>query len=258
MIFNIYKIYKWQSLIGSFIGAMTPFMLWWFTEKYRQRKKFVDNLYFLEKILVDQINDTIEMKKNITDFIDKKITELIKNINENDPNIFSIDYTFFPLFPVTQLSEQIYKINTQSGYIENRLAKSFQLSRNMPHIIKDLKRQFENTIELNRNLALNKINPPNIQKTSYLYNINSYAEMLRKDMLNTNIPVYLKSLVQAREALDELRKIGLRKWRIKFDPRYRFFMTQKMYLTAKENSYDKIEVYFKERVESRLKEIQKI
>ncbi len=258
MILNLYKIYKWQSLIGAFIGAATPFILWWITEKYRQRRDYINNLYFLEKILVDQINDTLEIEKNITDFIDKRLNKLVENIKNNDSNTFSIDFAFFPLFPVTQLSEQIYKINTKSGYIENKLAKSFQLSRNMPYIINDLKRQFESTIDLNRELSLKKINSPQVQKEMYLNNINDYITLLKRDMLGINISVYLRSLVQTREALDELRKIGLFKWRLRFDPKYSFFKNKELYLKAKEDSFNNIEEYFRSRVEENLKNIRNI
>lgn len=248
----------WQTLIGSFLGAMTPFLLWWITEKYRQKKNYKDNLYFLEKILVDQINDTIEMKKTILDFIDKRLNELVKHIKNNAPDAFSIDSAYFPLFPVLPLSEQIHTIDTKSGYIENKLAKTFQLSRNMPHIIEDIKRQFENTIELNKNLALAQANPPHIQKQNYLDNINRYIAMIKRDMLDTNIPIYLKSLIQTREALNGLRRLGLIKWRIKFDPKYQFHINKKEYQQAKEATFKKIEEYFNKKVEDRIIEVQNL
>ncbi|MFA6446981.1 MAG: hypothetical protein WCW31_01855 [Patescibacteria group bacterium] len=28
----------WQGLIGSMIGAMSPFLLWWFAENHREKK----------------------------------------------------------------------------------------------------------------------------------------------------------------------------------------------------------------------------
>lgn len=248
--------YKWQTLFGAFIGAATPFLLWWVAERYQKKKKYVDELYFLEKILVDQINNVIEMKKNIIFFRDNQLNKLVENIKNNKSDKFSIDYTYFPLFYVSPLSSKIYNINTKSYYIENKLSKALQLSRDMPHIIKDLKRQLEDTIELNKDLALNKVNPPDVQKDNYIQNINNYKEILERQMLDVNIPIYLKLLIKTREAINELRRIGLKKWQIKFDPKYRFFINKKTYNEAREHSYDKMEKYFDDIANKIFKELE--
>jgi len=250
-------IYKWQTLVGAAIGAMSPFLLWWTAEKIRRGEDHRKKLYFIEKLLVDQINNVLDAKKTIRRFVNIQLKELICHIQENHPNAFSIDYAFFPSFSIIPLSDEIHKINTNSVYIDNKLGKSCLLSKDFPYIIEGAREQFFQTIQLNRDMALKKINPPEIQKASYLHNIKEYKLMIEKDLLNNNFSIYLKVLVEALEAIKELRKVNLRKWRLKFDPKYRFFKNKKQYIEAKKNSYEKIEKYFEKIVKERLREIKK-
>lgn len=247
---------KWQQLMGAVIGAITPFLLWWIVETYQQRKKYYDDLYVLEKELVNQINSTLDIKKSIIDFINKQLNILIGNIEENPDFAFSVDCTYFPLFSVSSFGEQINHVNTKSGYIENKLAKVSQMSKDMPCIIKDLKRQFDDLINLNRELVLNKSNSPEVQKKIYLNNIIKYKEFLEHDVLGKNIPIYLKILIQTRTALLKLKKIGLIRWQMRFDGSFCFYFNKKVYNKDREKDYDVIEKYFEDEVAEILNKIK--
>lgn len=213
-------------------------------------------MYYLERLLVDQINYLLQSKKTIRHFINTNLETLINDIKSRGEKEFSIDYAFFPLFSVIPINDDIHKINTRSGYIDNKIAKTNQLSREIPQIIKDSRDQFNSTIEINRNLALSKVNPPTTQKNDYIENINNFKKMIEEDLLGQNFSTYLLVLTQTREALNEFRKIGLRKWRLKFDPKYRFFINKKQYGKAKDETFNKIEKYFEQRVQERVSEYE--
>ncbi|GEM_PF-993517 len=250
-------LFDWQQLTGAIIGASAPFVLWWIVEKYQQRKLKRENLDYLERLIVDQINMIIEIERVIRTFIDNRLGELIKNINANPDNAYSVNRSFFPLFSVRVMSENIHGISTRSNYLDNKLAQAYAMSKDLPHIIDDTRQQFTNTIELNEKIAFMKVNPPQAQKQSYLENIKNFRVSLSDDMIDKNIPIYLKTLVQAQVALSEFRKMGFLLWRIKFDPKFRFFWKHETFNKAKEDSYNKIESFFEPRVDKILNEISK-
>jgi len=251
-------IYHWQALVGAIIGAMSPFLLWWLADSLRKRKEYYDNLYYLERLLVDQANTILEAERTIRSFKDTKISELIENIQKNNQNSFSLDYAFFPLFSTMSLGDDIHRISTKSGYIDNKISKLYQISRDIPYIINDVGRQFASMIQLNKDIVLNQKNPPQLQKDQYIDNLKGYKLMLEEYLLDKNFPIYFKVIFQAREAINELRRIGLWKWRLKFDPRYHFFKSKKQYLKAQESLYENIENYFKKNVEEKLLEIENL
>lgn len=250
-------IYKWQALIGAFLGAMSPFLLWWFTDIIKKRKKHFDNLYYLERLLVDQINNVLDADKTIRNFIDTKINDLIENVKKNNTNSFSADSAFFPLFSTIPLNNDIHKTSTNSGYIDNKIAKSHQLSNDMPWMIEDMRKQFSSTIELNKEIAFKKLNPPETQKEEFVQNLIRYKEVLIRDILETNFPVFIKVLTQTLVAIIEFKKMGKLKWRLKFDPRYRFFISKNKYLESRKTLFDEIEEHFKIPVKEKMAEFNR-
>ncbi|MDA1317012.1 MAG: hypothetical protein O3B87_03230 [bacterium] len=251
----IENIFIWQSLIGSAIGAMSPFLLWWVTDSIRKSKNYYDNLYYLERLIVDQANNVLEAESTIRVFSEVKIKLLIQNIKENNQNSYSGDAEFFPLFSMVSLPDSILNVSTKSGYIDNKIGKLFQLSRDMPHIINDLRKQFSYTIEGNREMVILGKNSPRVQKDQYTKNLENYQLML-EEQLEKSFPVFLKVLFQTREALNNLRKIGLQRWRIKFDPRFQFFISNEKYLNAQEMTFERIDRFFEKSVISQLDKIK--
>ncbi|MFA6446982.1 MAG: hypothetical protein WCW31_01860 [Patescibacteria group bacterium] len=217
-----------------------------------------EKLYYLEKLLVDQINNILDTKRTIHHFFDSTLEELLTNIKNHSEESPSLDFTFFPLFSTTPLNDEILKTNTGSGYIDNKIAKTYQLSRDIPLIIDDARKQFLTTMQFNRDYALLKISPPDVQKRSYIYNVKKYRSTLEEDLFEKNFPIYLKVLCETREALNELRKLHIFRWRLKFDPKYKFFLNKRRYIKAKEATYNSIENYFKVAVEKVLSEINEL
>jgi hypothetical protein len=247
--------YKWQAFVGAIIGASAPFILWWFAETYRQRRARKEYLYYLEKLLVDQINMINDVKRTIEFFISKRLVELIDNIKANASEAYSLDQAFFPLFSVRALSNEIHSNTTGSVYIDNKVMESYKFSKDIPFMVDDLRQQFTQLLQTNREIGIRKLNPPSIQRQSYIENIEEFRKAVRRDMLEKNIPIYLKKLVETRVALNELSRIGLRTWRLRFDPKYRFYWRKRDFEEARNRSFDNIENFFKARVKYELGKI---
>lgn len=250
-------IFRWQTLIGAIIGASTPFVLWWFTEMCRRYREYKDGIELLEKLIVDQMNLLIDAKRTIGIFVDEKISKLIQALESDKSDAYNVGLVFFPLFSIRQLDSSIHNINTKSGYVYSKIAKIFSISADFPLIMDDLRRQFEYTLQNNRELSLLKVNSPEIQKTAFIGDLKRYAQVVNYEMLKVNIPVYLKVLAEAKIALSTLRKIGYIRWQLRFNPKCRFYFKKENYKKHLESVSDKIDQYFRGDVRKLLEEIDK-
>ena len=103
--------------------------------------------------------------------------------------------------------------SADSGYIENLKLIVFSKSQEIPIIIEDINRQLYNTIELSTKIGLAKLNGFKAHNESLLENLNRFEELLDKQILGHNIPIYLRDLVKLRIAISKLNEIGLEKWK---------------------------------------------
>ncbi len=242
----------WQDLIGAIIGASAPFILWWFAGKYSRYNRRKEDLYYLHRTIADQINTLLDTRDTITKFINEKLTQLIDKPRPENDTQYSVDLAFFPLFSSHPLGDDVHVKSTGSGYVDNKIARAYKLSKDLPYIIDDLRRQFKETLDFNREISFNKLNPPPFQRASYLKDVSEYRKVLITEMLQQNIPISLKILSEALVSIVELREIGLTRWKLKFDTRYRFYLTKSKQRTAAEKTYENIDSYLKPKVTKQL------
>ncbi len=250
------KLFDWQSLAGALIGAFAAFAVWWVSEKARKKNEYKEGVYYLERLLVDQLNSSYEAKNTLQLFIDNKLTELLQNISTNPLTAYSIDAAFFPLFPVRPISEEIHKITTKSNYVDNKIARAYKISYELAHAMDDARRQFDYTIKTSREIAINRLNPPEVQKKQYYTNVLLYKKFLHEDFLTKNFPIYTKMLAEARVPLSKLREIGIKSWNKKFNPKFKFYLRKKDYEKAKKEIYEKMDEYFTPKVKGLINEIE--
>lgn len=242
----------WFSfVIGSAITIIATLLLNYLNN--RNQKK--DNLYYLERILTDQINLIVDIKRTINDFI-PRIDNLINAINSNPDTAYSADNVFFPLFSSRSLPDEINKIKSGSGYIDNKINRDYHMSKDLPHMINDLRLQLEKTIEKNDKIAFEKLNPPKEQKDQFRRNITEYKLLINRDILGKNIPLYLTTLSETIVAVRELRKIGIIRWKLRFDPKYNFFVNKNKYLENINLLHDNMDKFFKKDTEILLEKIE--
>ncbi len=252
----IENLHYWQELIGAIIGASTPFLLWWFAEKYQQRKIYLERLDYFQRLLADQIDNLVEVKNTIRLFIEKKLPKLVENVRSVESSQYHIGPAFFPLFSVRSLTEEIQGFSTKSGYLDNKLAYSYKLSKDLPLIIDDCRRQFGTLVQTNKEISLAKLNSAQAQKFSYMEEIERFSKTIQEEILKNNIPIYLKILVQTRISLAELRGVGIMRWNLRFNKKFRFFWTRSDYRLSLKATHDNIDDFFKKDFSDHLREIE--
>lgn len=236
-------IFQWQTLVGSFIGVIAPLLVLFLIEKYKKKRETKDYLYYLERMVVDQINLIIDIKTSINIFI-VRINTLIKNIDENQKDAYSADTIFFPLFSARQLPDSINNKSSGSGYIDNKIAKAYSLSMDLPYIIDDLRLQLKETLEMNNRIVFNKLNSAEVQKEQYKRNILEYKRILEDDFLDKNIPLFLEKFVEVLVAIRKKEKISPISWKLKFDPRWKFYFKKNDFKKAQEEIISDMDKHF--------------
>lgn len=247
---------SWQTLIGAFLGASAPFLLWRFAENYREKKETKQYLYYLQRMIVDQINLLNDADNTIKDFINLKINVFLARIDENPVTAYSVNTVFFPLFSVRPLPDDVNAKSSGSGYIDNKIAKVYALSRDFPHIIDDTRLQLKDTIERNEKISFGRLNSPEVQKAQFKENIEEYRKMVEDEIIGKNFPLYMRKLLETLVALEVKARMTRIAWKLKFDPRWKFYLTRESYLKAKEKIIDDMDLYFKTPMEKRLAEIK--
>ena len=244
-----------QPWFHFIIGSIVTFFATWLFEKIKSHRDQKQYLYYQYRTIIEQINMIVEVENTIFNFLDNKVTELIKHIEDNPDTAWSADTAYFPLFSVRSLPEKIVMKSSGSGYLDNKISKIYSMSKDLPHIIKDLRFQFEATIKTNERIVYGKLNSPQVQKAQFKRNLTEYECAIRKEMLNKNIPLYIKKLAETAVAIQEKIKIGSLRWKFKFDPRYKFHMSRKTVIKDIENLMRNMDYDFKSKTDNLLDEI---
>jgi len=250
-------IYDWQQFLGAIIGASAPILFWFFIQWYERHTRRKEYLIYLEKFLVDRINNVIDVKKTIENFLDERLVELISNIKSVPSDIYSTAIAFLPFFNTEPIGEILFNHDTKSSYLDNQLLKVVRMSKDFSEIVDDIRRQFQETISTDREMAMRKLNAPLFQNEEYVTHLNNFIESTKRD-LNKNIPIYFRVLVSARITADTIRKMGIIKWRFKFSADFIPFKNKESFKKYVKETPDRIDKFLEPQIETQLKKIQEI
>ena len=84
-------LHEWEQLVGSFMGASATIIVWWVAEKYQQVNRKKEEVLYLERVIVDQINMVLEAEKITNIFIDETLERLKKDVSNNPEGVYSIN-----------------------------------------------------------------------------------------------------------------------------------------------------------------------
>lgn len=253
--FIITKAYRWQTLLGALIAFTAPFLVLIFAEKMRKRKEKKDYLYFLQRLIVDQINALIEFRHATLNFLESKVGNLLKDIEINPKSVYFVNPVFFPLFSVRSFPDEVNKKGSGSGYIDNKVGVIYALSKDLPLIVDDARLQLRYTLELNMKIAISKLNSSEVQNNEYKRNISEYKRVMEDEILSKVIPLYFKKLAETHIAVKEKISMNFFIWKIKFDPRWKFFVKKRDFIKARKDIVDNMDAYFEPAVKKQLEEI---
>lgn len=203
----------WQSLLGALIGASTPIVAWIIRESRSRAQKKKDNLFRLDRILAYQINAVVQVHNNVKSFVDERLKQVVNSIEQKTKmKQGSLDNAFFPLLEATPVDDRIMDLDTGSVFLANMAAQALLQSRSFSASVDDSRRQFEHTLTLHKEMVLSKLNPPDKQNENYKRNVESYRVFIREELLERNVATYLLFLAYARQAVEVIRKNGIKKW----------------------------------------------
>jgi hypothetical protein len=151
-----------------------------------------------------------------------------------------------PLQYVSEISDELLKTYSGSDYITAKTVFLVNRSKDCRKIIDDLTRQFEQTLTLNAQIVLHKVNTNHqIANEAFKENILLFKETLENQIFKNNIPKYAKELILAQVAVSQLQEWGPRKWR-------RFFTKH----ARPESIIQDIDAYFNDAVNARVDLLQ--
>lgn len=251
-------IYAWQVLFGAFLGAAAPILFWIFLEIYNDNKQQREDLYYLEKTLAVSIDTVGEVQRIIRKFTDNRLKRLVCHVEEcSQAEVYSIDETFFPLFYVHTVSEGINKINTKSGYLDDKISRVSMMSKDFAMIVDNLRSQFENLVENNRQVIVSKSISPEAQCANYLRNIKEFRDVVEKYLYHQDVKLYLETLVSSRIAVNNYRELGFFRWQYKFSPSFKYFKNKKTLKKYNDEMFERIDKFFEEKNRVEFERVEK-
>lgn len=249
---------NWQTLFGALIGGLMPITFWFFTEWRRKIKERKENLYYIERALVLNINIVISSYRAIDKFLKENLQLTIDSVSSAEKaEQYSLDRAFVPFFLSKSIDKDLLHLNSGSVYIDNKINQIQHMSEDYSISIDDLRNQFESVVKNNRMMVVAKVNPPDIQSAIYKKNLEDFVSVTEKSILQLNSIEYLKILIRTRIASQYYEKVGSIRWKIKFNPKYSFFVTNKKYKESLNLIHDKIEKYFEKEFEKEFSDIFK-
>lgn len=247
-------LYNWQPLFGSFVGAFIPIFFWFISKKIQENNLQKHELFLTEKLLVYNLNAVNDANKAITDFLDKQLKDLLANIDSSTAiQQYGVHHAFFPYFTLEPLDQRVYETNTGSVYLDNELLFTCKKSMDLVLSVNDIRRQFSETIDVNRSMVFQKLNPPGIQNQMYKDNLLDVQTVIKDVILNNNFNVYQKILTRTWKIFGLYRKLGTLRWQLTFNSKYRFFLTKKKQRQFDKKLSERIEKYL-EKTEKQVKE----
>ena len=250
-------LYQWQQLIGAFIGAAAPLLLF-FVSKFFIEKR--EHLTLIGNTLLLAINNLEDTDRTILHFINGNLKSHIQDVNTTEPGDIHGGRTFFPLMFSFQMPSQVIEHSTGSGYLDTQILQAYLKSKDVDLILEDARKQFEQTYVMQESLIQKKLQKDSHIKTDpnkvLLENLNHYKNFIEDAWGNKNLPLYLRNLITAYVTLIEFRKMGRLRWQRKFTPiSFKYFRNKKAIEDFKKNGVKRVETYLEDKIDTEYKSI---
>lgn len=209
-------LYTWQEAIASFLGAFIPIVfaiIAYFLKSKIEKKR---NVYFIYKELALIKNNLSEIEETLTKFVTENITQY-KNIilDCNSRNIYCASQLYIPAFYIHNVSDRSIHSITGDGYIDEKMLTVIGFQGDLIAQIMDIREQLKDGMDLNKELALNKINSWQENNDQLTENITSLEKMLRDDVIAKNFATY-KDILEIAFVACEQKLLHPILWKIRF------------------------------------------
>jgi hypothetical protein len=223
------------------LGAATPISLWLLAQWYEMHESRKDNRYRLLKFIGFNLNGLVQARETVTGFLEEKIPATIAKIDESSArSSYAMGTAFFPLFAIHPIEGDILGASTGSGYLDNQALQILQMAKDFALAVDDLRRQFDFTIQSNRELCLAKVDAPRILNEAFKANLQEFASVARAQILEINCNVYLKTLVTAQVSLQVYEELGPIHWHLRFGLHFKYFRDKNAMTTYTKGAQERI------------------
>jgi len=223
----------WQDLIGAIIGASAAILVVLGDRILKRRAEYTAAVVRTDKSLILSLDNTLTAKREINKFI-KRLDQVITWIDmDSSSGNRSLAHAFFPYLENSPILLEVLNFTSGSRYVDQEIMHVVNSSRVFALAFEDAKRQFESTVEINRTIALQSSSQGLTRAQIIDYNnkykdsISDFKVFLQENLLKKNIPAYIRIIIQTRVAVRRLHTMGLLAWRVKYDPRYGIFLSEK-------------------------------
>lgn len=209
---------RWQeltgSLVGAAVGALTAILIFVKTESAKAEKDRGDHVHLLHRSIGAALQNLTEIDSTLHVFVDETLSKIIEKIDTtNDGAAPSIGAGFIPLMHVTDISDELLRRFSGSGYVDIQTIALVNRSKDWRKIIDDLNRQFDTTLLLNNQIALSGVNQTHaLANKTFKTNLENFRDYVVAQTFHNNVPVYALQLVRAQVAVGYLMEWGPKKW----------------------------------------------
>ncbi len=241
-------LYNWQGFFGSLLGALVAIFIFTLTEWNKSKKEHKNHLHLLHRSIGASLQNLAETDVTVNNFAKNQLTKMIDNVDADiKKELPTVCYGFVPLLHIFEISEELLKRFSGSGYVDIQTIQLINKSKDFRKIIDDINRQFESTILMNNQIVLSGINKnPVAQGTIFKKNLSEFKTQMIETDFQSNVRIYASILIKAQIAVGKLTDWGVSKWKKEF----KNINPQKV--------EEEIDKYFAEEVSSRKVKYQEV
>ncbi len=237
---------QWQTLIGAFVGAATPLGIVLINRRFLERK---DHLVKVYKMILLATTNALEVADSMDDFRNIRLTSILNFINLDRANERpSLGEAFFPPLARTPLGDAILEKHCGSDYVETQLIFALTTSKNFALLIDDAQKKFESLIQMQTTFVLQKYADHELLNNTFEMKTQLYRTYL-KDYFFVNLQIYLKILAKTRVTTRVFMRLGGFRWRLLFEPNFRYFIGRKTMMAYTERTFKKIDLYLEKDIQ---------
>ena len=241
-------LYNWQGFFGSLLGALVAIFIFTLTEWNKSKKEHNNHLHLLHRSIAASLQNLAETDVTVNNFAKNQLTKMIERVDTDMGNWSpTVCYGFVPLLHVFEISEELLRRFSGSGYVDIQTIQLINKSKDFRKIIDDINRQFESTILMNNQIVLSGVNKdPLKQSTAFKNNLTEFKSKMIETDFQSNIRIYASLLIKAQVAVGKLTDWGVSRWKKEF----KHINPQKI--------EEEIDKYFTEEVKNRKIKYQEI
>lgn len=193
----------WQSLAGAFIGAFIPIVVSFLIFYFKTRNDLQRELVQSERFVVFSINNLYDAREELELFLDRidiLISALEKSLSED---VYFLATTNFPVLRMEHTVQDINK-STKSLYLANKLMKCYSMLRDTYNYLEEASNEFKAITCRNYDVVLSYKDPAQKigigkadQKNLYLSQLKAFRGVIKDIIIDKNIPITIKSLLEA-------------------------------------------------------------